>query len=136
MLRVGASRTGRQVRAAARQAGGRIRRDRCGPSARTRPAAHRNRSRPDPPADELLGEVVMRGWGPSHDVHAELLRELLLRGGLGCDALDPRGMRLRGVRIRGGSTSTSSTPRWRRGSTTACSSTAPPLSRPICRCSP
>jgi hypothetical protein len=53
---------------------------------------------PDTPADLLRDEAEMRGWDTGHDVDAGLLRQLLLnKDG---DA-DPRGLRLRGARIRG-----------------------------------
>jgi hypothetical protein len=55
---------------------------------------------PEALGEELLGEEVMHGWGPDHDVEAELVRQLLLRG-LDDDVVDPRGLRLRGARIRG-----------------------------------
>jgi hypothetical protein len=57
---------------------------------------------PKTPVGEPLDEEVMRGWAPDHDVEAELLRELLLlRRGLGEETVDPRGLSLRGARIRG-----------------------------------
>jgi hypothetical protein len=50
-----------------------------------------------------LDEDEMRGWGKEHEVDAGILRGLLLRRGLdeGGGGSDPRGLRLRGARIRG-----------------------------------
>jgi hypothetical protein len=55
---------------------------------------------PDVPAGRELDEDAMRAWGSDHDVDAVVLRDLLrcldpdLRP-------DPRGLRLRGLRVRG-----------------------------------
>jgi hypothetical protein len=55
---------------------------------------------PDVPVDRELDEDAMRAWGADHDVDADVLRDLLrcldpeLRP-------DPRGLRLRGLRVRG-----------------------------------
>jgi hypothetical protein len=49
----------------------------------------------------VLDEDEMRGWGDGHDVDSGLLRDLLLRRGLEDADPDPRGLRLRGARIRG-----------------------------------
>jgi len=54
---------------------------------------------PDRPAGALLDETEMRAWDETHDVAADLLRELL-RGRVVTDP-DPRGLRLRGARICG-----------------------------------
>ncbi|GAA3068666.1 hypothetical protein GCM10010464_36080 [Pseudonocardia yunnanensis] len=56
---------------------------------------------PNTPVGDPLSDEVMRGWGPDHEVDAEMLRELLLRRGLGDETVDPHGLHLRGARIRG-----------------------------------
>jgi hypothetical protein len=56
---------------------------------------------PDTPTGGMLDEDEMRGWGDGHDVDAELLRNLLLQRSLDGAGPDPRGLRLRGARIRG-----------------------------------
>jgi hypothetical protein len=47
----------------------------------------------------MVAEDDMRGWGPGQDVDAGLLRDLLLCRGLDGDP-DPRGLWLRGARVR------------------------------------
>jgi hypothetical protein len=69
--------------------------------------------------ERLLAEDEMRGWPQDHDVDADLLRDLLLRR-LDDRDPDPRGLYLRGARVRAGSTSTSYIPRWRCNLRTAC----------------
>ena len=54
----------------------------------------------DLPFDSQVDEATMRTWPAEHEVDANVLRDLLR----GADAQlqpDPRGLRLRGVRIRG-----------------------------------
>jgi hypothetical protein len=51
------------------------------------------------PADTLLGEAEMQAWDDSHNIEADLIRDLL-RGRTVSDP-DPRGLRLRGGRICG-----------------------------------
>lgn len=58
-----------------------------------------DRPAPSTAPRELLDEDEMRAWDASHDVDADLLRDLL-RGRNITDP-DPRGLRLRGARIRG-----------------------------------
>lgn len=48
----------------------------------------------------LIDGSSMRNWGAAHDVDADFLRDLLRGVGPGAPP-DPRGLRLRGVRIRG-----------------------------------
>ena len=48
----------------------------------------------------LVDEAEMQAWGADHDVDADVLRELLRGRGVFGEP-DPRGLRLRGVRIRG-----------------------------------
>ncbi|WP_433781586.1 hypothetical protein ACQPX6_17565 [Actinomycetospora sp. CA-101289] len=57
---------------------------------------------PDQAGGARLDEAVMSAWGEAHDLAAEDLRSLLLGRGLPAqEAADPRGVRLRGVRIVG-----------------------------------
>jgi len=51
------------------------------------------------PADTLLGAAEMQAWDDSHNIEADLIRDLL-RGRTVSDP-DPRGLRLRGGRICG-----------------------------------
>lgn len=55
---------------------------------------------PDQPTHTLLDEATMRSWGAGHDVDADFLRDLLRCVDPGVRP-DPRGLRLRGIRIRG-----------------------------------
>lgn len=55
---------------------------------------------PDQPTHTLLDDSTMRSWSADHDVDADFLRDLL-RCVDPAVRPDPRGLRLRGVRIRG-----------------------------------
>ncbi len=55
---------------------------------------------PNRPPGELLDETEMRAWDETHDVEADLLRDLLRGRGIGGDP-DPQGIQLRGARICG-----------------------------------
>jgi len=67
------------------------------------------------PADTLLGEAEMQAWDDSHNIEANLIRDLL-RGYTVSDP-DPRGLRLRRGRICARHHTSRSTPhrrqRWR-----------------------
>ena len=54
---------------------------------------------PDAPSDAVVEEETMRGWDRRHDVDAAFVRDLLL--GRVAAVPDPRGLRMRGVRVRG-----------------------------------
>jgi hypothetical protein len=56
---------------------------------------------PETSGGEVLDESEMRGWDDGHDVDASLVRGLLLRHGLEGEHPDPRGLQVRGARIRG-----------------------------------
>jgi hypothetical protein len=54
---------------------------------------------PEVPAHGLVQEARMRSWDERHDLDADVVRDLLL--GRPSHSADPRGLRVRGVRIRG-----------------------------------
>jgi hypothetical protein len=54
---------------------------------------------PEVPTNRLAEEAQMRSWDERHDLDADVVRELLL--GRHSHPMDPRGLRIRGARIRG-----------------------------------
>lgn len=52
-------------------------------------------------ADGELGIDAMREWGSDREISAEFLREVLRCRYVAADSVDPRGLRLRGVRVVG-----------------------------------